>query len=50
MTFKELSEMVKFIREVFVDCESSKQDRNIALHHLTTVEAYLNNPNLIKRK
>ena len=50
MTFKELKDMVKFIREVFVDSERTESDLNIALDYLTTVEAYLDNPNLIKRK
>lgn len=50
MTFKELKDKVKFIREVFCDSESTKSDRNLALEYLTTVEAYLDLPNLIKRK
>ena len=50
MTFKELKDKVKFIREVFVDSERSQHDRNVALDYLTTVEAYLGLPNLIKRK
>ncbi len=50
MTFKELKEKVEFIMNVFVDSESSKVDRNVALDYLRTVGAYLDNPNLIKRK